>query len=178
MSKSNSTRDVANLSNEEEALPGNGVAESAAVSSSPTSPAATKSVKVLEVSVDVDNKEAPRPASPPAGRGLKRQGSQQLPVQRSSVGEILNFGLTPEQQAVKGAFRSRAKEDLDRGPIWEFKTFLLFPMLVRLSGLDHLFRILFPVAYIVYVICAFAEVDFGRPQYALLQGSPCFNQYS
>ena len=38
---------------------------------------------------------------------------------------------------VQESYRTRIKEDLDRGSIWACKTFCLFPLLVKLTSLDH-----------------------------------------
>lgn len=75
-------------------------------------------------------------------------------------------------------YRSRIKEDLDRGSIWACKTFCLFPLLVRLTYLDHIFRFLFPIAYAVFLVVSLNEVDFGMKQLELLNNAPgvCLNE--
>ena len=40
---------------------------------------------------------------------------------------------------------------------------------------DHLFRVIFPLAYLIYVTSALSEVGFGARQTALLSASPCYN---
>ena len=78
------------------------------------------------------------------------------------------------QQEVLQFYRDVAKDDLDRGRIWTFKVFYLFPLLLHLSRLDHICRLLFPIAYIIYVLIAFSEVGFGTEHLERLRGSPCY----
>jgi len=74
---------------------------------------------------------------------------------------------------MKMRYRSKVKEDLDRGKVWECKVFCLFPILENLQHLDHLSRLLFPLAYITFVLLSLSEVSFGAPHQALLASSAC-----
>ena len=69
-------------------------------------------------------------------------------------------------------YRTRIKEDLDRGNIWACKTFCLFPVLVRLTSLDHIFRVAFPLAYLIFLLVSLEAIDFGVEQTKLLNGAP------
>ena len=62
-----------------------------------------------------------------------------------------------------------------QGKIWEFKTFCLFPFLNRLlTPLDHVFRVVFPIAYLIYVLIAMSEVNYGIDQREKLDNSWCY----
>ena len=78
------------------------------------------------------------------------------------------------KREMQNQYRTKVKEDLDRGRVWECKTFVLFPFLAKLTSLDHVFRFVFPLAYIIYLVAAFSEVEFAFPHYALLATSPCY----
>jgi len=71
-------------------------------------------------------------------------------------------------------YRTTARENLDHGAIWSAKVFYIFPMLVKLQSLDHIFRVVFPLAYVIYMIVAFQEVNFGRDHDRVLQSSVCY----
>ena len=58
--------------------------------------------------------------------------------------------------------KRRAFDDLDKGRIWAFKYYGLFPCLARLRNLDHASRWAFTLAYLLVVLVFFAGVDFGR----------------
>ena len=106
------------------------------------------------------------PASPvavpvaviPHDRKMRRTLSRQLTAETS--------------REVQGSYRSRIKEDLDRGNVWAFKTFYLFPLLVRLRYLDHVFRVVFPLAYVIYVLVSLSEVEFGLHQLDKINNGP------
>jgi len=53
------------------------------------------------------------------------------------------------QKHVHRQFRLEVAFDLDRGAMWRFKFFVLFPRLVRLRFLDHGARLLFPMCYVL-----------------------------
>ena len=76
--------------------------------------------------------------------------------------------------AVREDYRAVAELDLDRGRIWAFKVFTLFPLLKYLSQLDFVFRVVFPIAYVINLMIYMSEVNFGRDQIALLETSPCY----
>ena len=99
------------------------------------------------------------PPSPRKPRDLKRAATR---ASMHAQQEVLQF------------YRDVAKDDLDRGRIWTFKVFYLFPLLLHLSRLDHICRLLFPIAYIIYVLIAFSEVGFGTEHLERLRGSPCY----
>jgi len=99
----------------------------------------------------------PRPASPPTN--LTKQGKK---IRKRAT------------LAVRHDYRAVAELDLDRGRIWAFKVFHLFPILKYLSHLDFVFRVVFPIAYLANVIVYMSEVNFGRDQLALLETSPCY----
>jgi hypothetical protein len=90
-------------------------------------------------------------------------------LQRRSEGHKLASDTAAEVQM---RYRSRIKEDLDRGSIWACKTFCLFPLLVRLTTLDHIFRVAFPLAYLAFLLISLQEVDFGVEQNRLLNNAP------
>ena len=68
------------------------------------------------------------------------------------------------------------KQTLEKGALWEFKTFVLFPILSRVRHMDILFRLIFPIAYGIFVFVHMAEVNFGRDQYKLLETTPCYRR--
>ncbi len=56
--------------------------------------------------------------------------------------------------------------------MWQFKVFILFPLLAPMRNLDHWARVLLPVIYVAYIVAFMAEVDFGRPVFDG-SDSPC-----
>ena len=66
------------------------------------------------------------------------------------------------------------KRDLWAPRMWYFKTFVLFPIVQHLRFLDFISRVLFPLAYAIFLFSSFAEVGFGSDHYQRLQGSPCY----
>ena len=46
--------------------------------------------------------------------------------------------------------------------------------LVRLTHLDHIFRVAFPLAYAIFVLVALGEVDFGHAQHEKLMTAKCY----
>ena len=88
----------------------------------------------------------------------------------------VSFSSKDDLQTIKHArerVKSFVREDLNKSSMWSFKTYRLFPILVRLRFLDHIFRWLFPIAYIVFVLVMFSEVDFGQTHEDALSQSPC-----
>ena len=71
------------------------------------------------------------------------------------------------------AYQDVARRDLDKGVVWKFKTFTLFPLLNNMRYLDFVFRAVFPVAYLIFVIVMFQEVDYSS-HFALLDTAPCY----
>ena len=78
-------------------------------------------------------------------------------------------------KAVQLDYRMRAGEDLDKGRLWMFKVFTLLPILAKLTNADHYARVLFPIAFGIFLITAFSEVDFFSSHYSLLETSNCYN---
>ena len=56
--------------------------------------------------------------------------------------------MNPETQKVIAKIRYRDQAELGKGYVWSFKYFVLFPILSRLNGLDHLCRVIFPAGYV------------------------------
>eukprot|EP00964_Phaeocystis_antarctica_P156383 scaffold126000_cov75-Phaeocystis_antarctica.AAC.3 len=54
-----------------------------------------------------------------------------------------------------------APPPLSEVPEWRLKTYYVFPLLAKLRHADHPSRIVFPVAYIIFVFAMLSEVDFG-----------------
>ena len=106
--------------------------------------------------------------SEPSGRSLHKSSS--MTVSRKSV-------RTPQQtQAssdIQGHYVEKALEDLDKGRLWSFKVFYLFPILQELQNLDHYARVLFPIAFAVFMLAKFGEVDMTS-HYNLLRASKCY----
>jgi hypothetical protein len=71
-------------------------------------------------------------------------------------------------------YQRAARDELGKGQVWKMKVFCLFPCLVHLVRLDHICRVLFPLAYLAFVLLVLWEVDFGVEQKRLLASSPCF----
>ena len=43
---------------------------------------------------------------------------------------------------VKAAYSLAAEMELDKGRVWDLKTFTIFPWLIKLTQLDHIFRVI------------------------------------
>ena len=76
----------------------------------------------------------------------------------------------------KAAFRKAAQEELGHNRTWTLKTFYIFPYLQNLRYLDFVFRVVFPLAYVIYLLYALSEVGFGVAHYDLLETAPCFRK--
>ena len=111
-------------------------------------------------------------------RPMLRRGSDGSRIVRTRTGSIRNLEVHKLTEAtskeISNRYRSKVKEDLDRGWVWECKTFCLFPLLTRLTHVDHIFRVCFPLAYAIFTLAALAEVDFGRTQYEKLLTARCY----
>eukprot|EP00966_Prymnesium_polylepis_P299790 6927748-Prymnesium_polylepis.1 len=59
---------------------------------------------------------------------------------------------------VKEAARRDAQADLDNTRTRTFKTFVLFPLLVKLQFVDHIARVLYPLVFGIVILIMFAEV--------------------
>ena len=66
---------------------------------------------------------------------------------------------------------------VDKGAVWRFKTFTLFPMIAWLRNLDHICRWLFPLAYGIYFIAAFSQVGWGMEHARLISSTHCGSLY-
>ena len=105
---------------------------------------------------------------------------QALPLadSRKTVSErVLHTNLRKlgkESNAMRKLYRTRAMKTLEKSSMWYFKLFTLFPMLRNLRYMDQVFRVVFPLAYVIFVIIHLAEVNFGADQYALLRQSSCY----
>jgi len=69
-----------------------------------------------------------------------------------------------------------ASMEMDKDRVWQFKVFYLFPLLNRMQSLDHIFRVLFPLGYIVFVVVYCSEVNFGRDHFTSLLASACYHR--
>ena len=82
------------------------------------------------------------------------------------------------RKQIRKDYINKAAEDLDMGPVDAFKTFMLFPVLAKLQYADHVARVIFPVAFAIFIFSAFAEVDWFGPHYDLLRSSKCYSRVS
>ena len=82
------------------------------------------------------------------------------------------------RKQIRKDYINKAAEDLDMGPVDTFKTFTLFPVLAKLQYSDHVARVIFPVAFAIFIFSAFAEVDWFGPHYDLLRSSKCYSRVS
>ena len=117
------------------------------------------------------------PASAPSGytsgtpnRKLYRQPtSAQL---RSAKTVAKTVAATVQLRA---AYQNAARREMDQDRVWAFKTFRLFPVLVRLRKLEHHVRWFYPLAYTVFVHWSLSEVDYGQPHMDKLRATTCFS---
>jgi len=110
-----------------------------------------------------------------SGRRCSLSTGLQVPPKISStvlhVPPSLVFNLTAETNK---AYQLAAVEHIGKGRLWQFKTFRLFPALTWcLLRLDHICRVLFPLAYIACLIVFFGDVDVGG-HFSRLHSSPCY----
>ena len=82
------------------------------------------------------------------------------------------------RKQIRKDYINKAAEDLDMSPVDTFKAFTLFPVLAKLQYSDHVARVIFPVAFAIFIFSAFAEVDWFGPHYDLLRSSKCYSRYS
>ena len=75
--------------------------------------------------------------------------------------------------AVRTMYATAATRDLDKTWVWQFKTFMLFPVISNLRYLDFVFRVLYPIAFLTFVILMYAQVDVDG-HYAKLNTVPCY----
>ena len=62
-----------------------------------------------------------------------------------------------------------SQELLDQSQWWRLKTYYIFPLISQLRFLDLGSRVVFPVAYIIFILVTMARVNFGYDHYALLR---------
>ena len=82
------------------------------------------------------------------------------------------------RKQIRKDYINKAAEDLDMSPVDTFKAFTLFPVLAKLQYADHVARVIFPVAFAIFIFSAFAEVDWFGPHYDLLRSSKCYSRVS
>ena len=75
---------------------------------------------------------------------------------------------------MRSQLAERAKKDLDKGRVWAFKMFTLFPVLEYMRYFDFGARWIFPVAYLVFVTGMLDEVGYGTGHFNLLNSAPCY----
>ena len=64
--------------------------------------------------------------------------------------------------ALRREMRTLTKTELEKDNFWMLKTYFTFPCVAWLRHLDHISRLLFPVAYTVFVVAHLSQVNFGR----------------
>ena len=69
---------------------------------------------------------------------------------------------TTERDKIVAEMRSNEAKALGKGAFWSFKYYRLFPRIIYLRNLDHPSRLIFPIAYVIYVITALDSIDWGR----------------
>ena len=144
--------------------------------------------------------DSPQPTRAPQGRGgatskvAPEQGApaEEAPARLLRSRTSFLRGRTPQNMNSSAAKRlssetrkqirkdyiNKAAEDLDMGPVDAFKTFMLFPVLAKLQYADHVARVIFPVAFAIFLFSALAEADWFGPHYDLLRSSKCYSRYS
>ena len=104
-----------------------------------------------------------------------RKGSAPLRPTRGLPARVPSAAsLGPATVRLRSAYRTQAQIDLNKGWIWRFKTFTLFPLIARVRFLDHIFRFLFPVCYLCFVLIHMNEINYGVDHQALLNNNPCY----
>lgn len=113
-------------------------------------------------------------------RSLKRLNSLVLrnraPLNMNSAAARLESRETRKE--IRKDYINKAADDLDIGPLDSFKIFTLFPLFAKLQYSDHVARVIFPVAFAIFIFSAFDEVDWFGPHYDLLRSSTCYSRYS
>ena len=79
-----------------------------------------------------------------------------------------------ERYSAKGRTQQFVMEQLDQSPFWVFKVYRLFPLLERLHFLDHISRLAYPSAYIIYACVQLAQIEFGIPTHRTLRQFDCY----
>ena len=73
-----------------------------------------------------------------------------------------------ETVRVKREMAKASQELLDQSQWWRLKTYYIFPVLEKLRHLDHISRFLFPTVYLIYLLSALSDVNFGIDHWKLL----------
>ena len=109
------------------------------------------------------------PASPPPERHWKYGTSPPTHSVMSPTKVRAKSRSKRESQAaiefarkMRIAVKKSAMEDLNKGAVWSFKYYHLFPAVQRMRHLDHLSRVVFPLAYLVVVVIFGAGVNWGN----------------
>jgi hypothetical protein len=74
----------------------------------------------------------------------------------------LNTDSPLNTTALRREMMNVSKHELEKDNIWMLKTYFTFPCVAWLRHLDHLSRLIFPVAYTVFVLTHLSRVNFGR----------------
>lgn len=113
------------------------------------------------------------PASPPASP--PRHTPRAAPLKRGRSIGVEQIKPTNSSRKLSrdmaNSYSKAAMSNLDKGWVWRFKTFTLFPILVQLRNLDFAMRGIFPIAYLAFVLSMFREVDFGQPHFEALRNA-------
>ena len=104
------------------------------------------------------------PASPPPPES--RRGEMRTLRRRGAAGCRGLMSTCRRRQQLPAAsvdvmakFQREAAADLDKGTLWRFKFFVLFPILLHLRHLDHYSRVVFPIAYCACVAYFLGQID-------------------
>ena len=94
-------------------------------------------------------------------KAIDDSGAEGLAAPRELAFLVSNF---VKKEMIKGS-----QELLDKTNLWRFKTYYIFPLIEKLRFLDLGSRVVFPVAYIIFILVTMARVNFGYDHYALLR---------
>ncbi len=101
------------------------------------------------------------------GQGLSKASQDAYGKGRGSASSFdslqksFSSSSNPGLAAVKREMNKAEQELLNKPNKWRLKTYYVFPLLAKLRHADHPSRIVFPVAYIIFVFAMLSEVDFG-----------------
>ena len=105
------------------------------------------------------------PPSPPSSPPPPPRAPNRTSTRRSESTRVSRELM----RQLKDAYSKVAMNNLDKGRLWRFKTFNLFPCLIHLRNLDFAMRIVFPIAYLIFVLGMFSTVEFGQPHFEALR---------
>ena len=131
-----------------------------------------KTVEVSEVSIsDVESGGKPRVSTgdvareEPAGvirRTANKTAKATAKATATSVSLSAKMVTVDKKTAATKKYQQQLQrellEEVDKGRIWYFRTFILGPLLARLRFLDIPARALFPIGYAIYVIVSYNKV--------------------